>query len=78
VSGVMMRLAPSGDGARRIARLLEEGRYDQTSRPCTRSRMRPRPWKDIAGNLPAVHGMSPSGPGAARRRSHGKIVLRVA
>src|SRR4029453_1483342 len=29
-------------------------------------------WKDIAGNL------SPSGPGAARRRSHGKIVLRVA
>jgi hypothetical protein len=35
-------------------------------------------WKDIAGNLPGVHGMSPSGPGAARRRSHGKIVLRVA
>jgi hypothetical protein len=29
-------------------------------------------WKDITGNL------SPSGPGAARRRSHGKIVLRVA
>lgn len=29
-------------------------------------------------NLPGVHGMSPSGPGAARRRSHGKIVLRVA
>jgi len=28
-------------------------------------------WKDIAGNL------SPNGPGAARRRSHGKIVLRV-
>ncbi len=29
-------------------------------------------WKDIAGNL------SPGGPGVARRRSHGKIVLRVA
>ena len=29
-------------------------------------------WKDIARNL------SPGGPGAARRRSHGKIVLRVA
>jgi hypothetical protein len=29
-------------------------------------------WKDIAGNL------SPSGSGAAKRRSHGKIVLRVA
>jgi NADPH:quinone reductase-like Zn-dependent oxidoreductase len=35
-------------------------------------------WKDIAGNLPGVHGASPSGPGAARRKSHGKIVLRVA
>ena len=29
-------------------------------------------WKDMAGNL------SPSGPGAAKRRSHGKLVLRVA
>src|SRR5436190_19870438 len=28
--------------------------------------------------MPGVHGMSPSGPGTARRRSHGKIVLRVA
>jgi len=37
----------------------------------------PQAWKDIAGNLPAVHGMSPSGSGAARRASHGKIVLRV-
>ena len=36
-----------------------------------------RAWKDIAGNLPGVHGM-PNGPGAARRKSHGKIVLRVA
>jgi Protein of unknown function (DUF2934) len=35
-------------------------------------------WKEIAGNLPGAHGMSPSGPGPARRRSHGKIVLRVA
>ena len=34
-------------------------------------------WKDIAEKLPRVHGLSPSGPGAARRRSHGKIVLRV-
>src|SRR6202040_1040383 len=34
--------------------------------------------KRSSGNLPGVHGMSPSGPGAARRRSHGKIVLRVA
>ena len=35
-------------------------------------------WKDIAGNLPGVHGMSPSGPGGARHKSHGKIVIRVA
>jgi hypothetical protein len=35
-------------------------------------------WNDIAGNLPGVHGISPSGPGAARPRSHGKLVLRVA
>ena len=35
-------------------------------------------WKDIAENLPGVHGMSPIGPGTARRGSHGKIVLRVA
>jgi hypothetical protein len=30
------------------------------------------------GNLPGVHGMSPGAPGTARRRSHGKVVLRVA
>src|SRR5258706_12371665 len=35
-------------------------------------------WKDITGNLPGVHGMSPSGPGEKVRKSHGKIVLRVA
>lgn len=34
-------------------------------------------WREIAGNVPWVHGISPSGPRAARRRSHGKIVLRV-
>ena len=32
----------------------------------------------LSGCLSAESGMSPSGPGAARRRSHGKIVLRVA
>ena len=34
-------------------------------------------WKDIAEKLPRVHGLSSSGPEAARRKSHGKIVLRV-
>jgi NADPH:quinone reductase-like Zn-dependent oxidoreductase len=78
VSGAMMRLAPSADMLGKIARLLEEG----TIRPDVASvyalQDAAEAWKDIAGNLPAVHGMSPSGPRAARRRSHGKIVLRVA
>jgi NADPH:quinone reductase-like Zn-dependent oxidoreductase len=78
VSGEMMRLAPSADVLGRIARLLE----DRTIRPDVATvyalQDAAQAWKDIAGNLPGVHGMSPSGPGAARRRSHGKIVLRVA
>src|SRR6202140_733770 len=78
VSGAMMRLAPSADVLGKIARLLEEG----TIRPDIASvyalRDVAQAWKDIAGNLPGVHGLSPSGPGGARRRSHGKIVLRVA
>jgi NADPH:quinone reductase-like Zn-dependent oxidoreductase len=72
VSGAMMRLAPSADGLGRIARLLEEG----TIRPDVASvyalQDAAQAWKDMAGNR------SPSGPGAAGRRSHGKIVLRVA
>lgn len=78
VSGAMMRLAPSPDVLGRIARLLE----DRTIRPEVATvyalEDAAQAWKAIAGNLPGVHGMSPSGPGAARRRSHGKIVLRVA
>jgi NADPH:quinone reductase-like Zn-dependent oxidoreductase len=77
VSGTMMRLAPSGEVLGRIARLLEEA----TIRPDVATVYALRDvadgWKDIAGNLPGVHGMSPNGPGMARRRSHGKIVLRV-
>jgi NADPH:quinone reductase-like Zn-dependent oxidoreductase len=78
VSGMMMRLAPSADMLGKIARLLEEG----TIRPDVAS-VYPlqdvaQAWKDIAGNLPGVHGISLSGPGAARRRLHGRIVLRVA
>jgi NADPH:quinone reductase-like Zn-dependent oxidoreductase len=78
VTGAMMRLAPSADMLNKIARLLEEG----TIRPDVASvyplQDAAQAWKDIAGNLPGVHGMSPIGPGTARRRSHGKIVLRVA
>jgi len=68
VSGTMMRVAPSGDGLGRIARLPKEG----TIRPDVASAYAlqdaAQAWKDIAGNR------SPSG----RRRSHGKVVLRVA
>ena len=77
VSGVMMRLAPSGDVLSRIGRLLEEGTIRPDVATVYALQDVDQAWKDIAGNLPGVHGMSPSGPGAARRKSHGKIVLRV-
>src|SRR5437667_5232950 len=78
LTGAMMRLAPSGDVLARIARLLEEGTIRPDVATVYPLQDAAQAWKDIAGNLPGVHGMSPSGPGAARRRSHGKIVLRVA
>jgi NADPH:quinone reductase-like Zn-dependent oxidoreductase len=78
VSGAMMRLAPSGDVLGRIARLLEEGTIRPDVATVYPLQDAAQAWKDIAGNLPGVHGMSPSGRGEARRRSHGKIVLRVA
>jgi NADPH:quinone reductase-like Zn-dependent oxidoreductase len=78
VSGEMMRLAPSGDVLGRIARLLEEGTIRPDVATVYALEDAAQASKDIAGNLPGVHGMSPSGPGTARRRSHGKIVLRVA
>jgi NADPH:quinone reductase-like Zn-dependent oxidoreductase len=72
VSGAMMRLAPSGEGLGRLARLLEEG----TLRPDVASVYAlpdaAQAWKD----LPANRG--PDGPGAPRHRTHGKLVLRVA
>jgi hypothetical protein len=82
VSGAMMRLAPSADVLGRIARLLEDGTIRPDVATAYPLQDAAQAWKDIAGNLPGVHGMSPSGPEAekraARRRSHGKIVLRVA
>jgi NADPH:quinone reductase-like Zn-dependent oxidoreductase len=78
VSGEMMRLAPSGDVLGRIARLLEEGTIRPDVATVYALQDAALAWRDIAGNLPGVHGMSPSGPGAPRRKKHGKIVLRVA
>jgi NADPH:quinone reductase-like Zn-dependent oxidoreductase len=72
VSGAMMRLAPSADGLGRIARLLEEGTIRPDVATVYALQDVAQAWKDIAGNL------SPGGPQAASRRSHGKIVLRVA
>jgi NADPH:quinone reductase-like Zn-dependent oxidoreductase len=78
VSGEMMRLEPSGEVLGRIARLLEEGTIRPDVAAVYALQDATQAWKDIAGNLPGVHGMSPSETGAARRRSHGKIVLRLA
>jgi NADPH:quinone reductase-like Zn-dependent oxidoreductase len=78
VSGAMMRLAPSGEVLGRIARLLEDGTIRPDVATVYALQDASEAWKVIALNLPGVHGVSPSGPGAERRRSHGKIVLRVA
>jgi NADPH:quinone reductase-like Zn-dependent oxidoreductase len=78
VTGAMMRLAPSGEVLGKIARLLEEGTIRPDVATVYALQDVAQASKDIAGNLPGVHGISPSEPGAARRRAHGKIVLRVA
>jgi NADPH:quinone reductase-like Zn-dependent oxidoreductase len=78
VSGVMMRLAPSGDVLGRIGRMLEEGTIRPDVATVYALQDAAQAWKDIAEKLPRVHGMSPSEPGAPRRKKHGKIVLRVA
>jgi NADPH:quinone reductase-like Zn-dependent oxidoreductase len=78
VSGEMMRLAPSTDMLGGIARLLEEGTIRPDVANIYALQDAAQAWRDVAGNLPAVHGLSPSGRGAARRGVHGKIVLRVA
>ena len=77
VSGAMMRLAPSGEELGRIARLLEEGTIRPDVAAVYALQDAAQAWKDIARNLPGVHGMPPRGPGVARSRSHGKILLRV-
>ena len=78
VTGTMMRLAPSGDVLGRIARLLEEGAIRTDVATVYALQDAAQSWKDIAGKLPGAHGLSPRAPGAARTKSHGKIVLRVA
>jgi NADPH:quinone reductase-like Zn-dependent oxidoreductase len=77
VSGAMMRLEPSADVLGKIAKLLEDGTIRPDVATVYALQDAAQAWKDIAGNLPGVHGVLPSAPGAARRRSHGKIVLRI-
>src|SRR4051812_38849168 len=72
VSGAMMQLAPSADGLGSIARLLEAGTLRPDVPTVYPLQDAARAWKDMAENR------SPNGRGAARPRSHGKIVLRVA
>ncbi|MEP9372831.1 NADP-dependent oxidoreductase [Mesorhizobium sp. KR1-2] len=78
VSGMMMRLAPSGDLLGKIGQLLEEGAIRPGVATVYSLQDVARAWQDIAGNLPGVHGVPPGGPGAARPKPRGKIVLRVA
>jgi NADPH:quinone reductase-like Zn-dependent oxidoreductase len=78
VSGVMMRLAPSGETLSKIGRMLEEGTIRPDVATVYALQDAAQAWKDIARNLPGVHGSSPGVPGTARPKSHGKIVLRVA
>ena len=68
----------SGDVLGRIGRLLEEGIIQPDVASVYALQDAAQAWKDIAEKLPRVHGMSPSEPGAPRRKKHGKIVLRVA
>src|SRR5437762_8139803 len=68
VSGVMMRLAPSGDVLGRIGRMLEEGTRRPDVARVYALQDAAQAWKDIAEKLPRVHGISPSEPGAPRRK----------
>lgn len=76
VTGVMMRLEPSGEVLGKIGRLLEEGTIRPDIATVYALQDAAQAWKDIVVNLPGVHGMSPSSQQGARRK-HGKIVLRV-
>src|SRR5712692_9163323 len=78
VTGLMMRLAPSGELLGRIGRLLEEGTIRPDVATVYALEDAAQAWRDIARNLPGLHGMSPSEPGVTSRKPHGKIVLRVA
>src|SRR5579862_5861647 len=55
VSGMMMRLTPSADMLGKIARLLEDGTIRADVAAVYPLQDVAQAWKDLAGNLPAVH-----------------------
>ena len=61
VTGAMMRLAPSGDGLGRIARLMEEGTIRPDIATVYALQDAAQAWKDIAGNLLGFMGCRPVG-----------------
>src|SRR5258706_6832315 len=65
VSGVMMRLAPSGDVLGKIAQLLEKGTIRPDVSTVYALQDAAQAWKDISLNLPRVHGVWPNGPAGA-------------
>jgi NADPH:quinone reductase-like Zn-dependent oxidoreductase len=77
VAGMMMRLAPSGEVLGKIGRLLEEGTIRPDVATVYPLQEVAQAWRDIARNLPWVHGTSPGAAGTEIRKPHGKIVLRV-
>jgi len=78
VSGVTMRLAPSGTCSAESGDWLEEGTIQPDVATVYALQDAAQAWRDIAEKLPKVHGISPSEPGTPRRKKHGEIVLRVA
>ena len=59
VSGVMMRLAPSGTCSAESGDCWKRGQYDQTLRPCTHSKMQPRPGRASLRNCQGFTGCRP-------------------
>ena len=52
---------PDSTGSAESRDCWKRGRYDQTSRPCTRSRMRPRPRRTSPGTCQGFMGCRPVG-----------------
>src|SRR5258706_4084948 len=74
VSGVMMKVAPSGDGLSRIARLLEEERIRPDVATTYALQDAAQAWEDLAENLPAVPRLLANASGNAKTQPPGHDV----